>query len=277
MVRPVGRLGLRVSVVVTTYENPRALVLVLAGLYRQSMRPFEILIADDGSGPETARLVANAAAEAPVPVRHIWHADAGFRKCTITNQAIATAEGNYLVFFDGDCIAGRDCLAIHVDASRPDSYLVGGKIPLSQRLADRLTVADVRRGLLDGVGPWWLDVGKRRRLAMSRMPRLGRWMNARVPREPSWRGENSSAFAEHLWAVGGFDERFTYGFEDADLGHRLQAQRIHGRSVRYTAPVFHLEHPRPYAKPDELAANQALYDENRARRAMRTAHGLKTP
>src|SRR4051794_1164789 len=105
MLRPVGRLGLRVSVVVTTYENPRALALVFAGLYRQSMGQFEILIADDGSGPETARLVANAAAEAPVPVRHIWHADAGFRKCTITNQAIAAAEGNYLVFFDGDCIA----------------------------------------------------------------------------------------------------------------------------------------------------------------------------
>ncbi len=90
-------------------------------------------------------------------------------------------------------------------------------------------------------------------------------------------GENSSAFAEHLRAIGGFDERFTYGFEDADLGHRLQAHGIHGRSVRYTAPVFHLEHARPYARPEELAANRALYDENRARRATRTAHGLQAP
>jgi glycosyltransferase involved in cell wall biosynthesis len=275
--RPVGRRGLRLSVVVTTYENPRALALVLAGLFRQSVRDFELLIADDGSGAETAALVAEAATRSPVAVRHVWHEDAGFRKCTITNKAIAAAEGDYLIFFDGDCVATRECLAIHLDAVRPDSYLAGGAVPLTQRLTDRLTVADVRRGLLDGVGMWWLDAGKRRRLVTSRMRWLGRWMNARVPREPSWRGGNSSAFAEHLRAVGGFDERFTHGFEDADLGHRLQAHGIHGRSVRYTAPVFHLEHTRPYARPEALAANRALYEENRARRATRTAHGLQAP
>src|SRR6185436_4375178 len=115
--RPVGRLGLRLSVVVTTYENPRALALVLAGLYRQSVRHFEILIADDGSGPETAAVVAAAAAAAPVPVRHVWHEDAGFRKCTISNKAIAAAQGDYLVFFDGDCVATRECLAVHLDAA----------------------------------------------------------------------------------------------------------------------------------------------------------------
>jgi glycosyltransferase involved in cell wall biosynthesis len=262
---------------VTTYENPRALTLVLAGLFRQSVRDFELLIADDGSGPETAALIAEAAASAPVPVRHIWHEDAGFRKCTITNKAIAAAGGDYLVFFDGDCVPGRECLAVHLDTARPDSYLAGGAVPLSQRLTDRLTAADVRRGLLDGVGAWWLEAGKRRRLVTRRLPWLGRWMNGRVPREPSWRGGNSSAFADHLRALGGFDERFTYGFEDADLGHRLQAFGIHGRSVRYTAPVFHLEHLRPYARPEEVAANRALYDEHRARHVTRTAHGLQAP
>ena len=273
--RPVGPLGVRVSVIVTTYESPRALALVLAGLYRQSVRDFEILIADDGSGPETAALLADAAATAPVPVRHLWHDDAGFRKCTITNRAIEAAQGDYLVFFDGDCIPGRECLAIHLGAARRDSYLAGGKISLAPRMADQLTVADVRRGVLDGLGPWWLDVSKPRRLILSRLRPVGRWMNGRVPREPSWRGENSSGFAEHLWAVGGFDERFTYGFEDADLGHRLQAHGIHGRSVRYTAPVFHLDHPRPYGRPEVVAVNRALYEEARARRATRTAHGLQ--
>ncbi len=48
-------------------------------------------------------------------MRHVWHADDGFRKCTICNKAIQEATGNYLVFFDGDCIPGRHCLEIHVD------------------------------------------------------------------------------------------------------------------------------------------------------------------
>jgi glycosyltransferase involved in cell wall biosynthesis len=273
--QPVGTIGVRLSVVVTTYNNPRALALVLAGLFRQSIRDFEIIVADDGSGPDTARLIAECAAGSPVPLRHLWHPDEGFRKCTITNQAILSAGGDYVVFFDGDCVPRGDCLAQHLAAARRDSYLTGGKIPLAPALADRLTVCDVERGILDGVGLWWRHVGKPRRLLASRLPLVREWMNRRVPREPSWRGENASAFAEHLHVVGGFDERFTYGYEDADLGHRLQAAGVHGRSIRYTAPVFHLEHPRPYADPRQVEVNRALYRETRSRRLSRTPYGLR--
>ncbi len=275
--RQVGPFGVRLSVLVTTYNNPRALALVLAGLFRQSIRHFEIIVADDGSGPDTARLIAEWAARSPVPLRHLWHSDEGFRKCIITNRAIMDAEGDYLVFFDGDCVPRGDCLEAHLIAARPDSYLTGGKIPLGAAVADRLTVGDVERGILDGVGLWWRHVGKPRRLVASHFPLLREWMNRRVPREPSWRGENASAFAEHLHKVGGFDERFTYGYEDADLGHRLQAAGVHGRSIRYTAPVFHLEHPRPYVDAGQVAANRALYADNRSHRLSCTPHGLRCP
>lgn len=263
--------------VVTTYNNPRALALVLAGLFRQSIRDFEIIVADDGSGPDTARLIAECAVRSPVSLRHLWHPDEGFRKCTITNRAIASAGGDYVVFFDGDCVPRGDCLAQHLAAARRDSYLTGGKIPLAAALADRLTVGDVERGILDRVGFWWRYVGKPRRLLASRLPLVREWMNRRVPREPSWRGENASTFAEYLHLVGGFDERFTYGYEDADLGHRLQAAGVQGRSIRYTAPVFHLEHPRPYADPRQVEVNRALYRENRSRRLSHTTYGLRCP
>jgi glycosyltransferase involved in cell wall biosynthesis len=272
----VGRPGVRLSVVVTTYNNPRALELVFAGLDRQTVREFELIVADDGSGPDTAALIERYAAAAPVPVRHVWHPDEGFRKCTITNRAIEAAAGDYLVFFDGDCIPPRHCLAEHLAAAGRDRYLAGGKIGLGAAVAARLTPADVRRGRLDRVGLWWLGVDKLRRLAVSRLPMVRDRMDRRVPREPAWRGENSSAYAEHLHRVGGFDERFGYGFEDADLGHRLQAAGIHGRSLRYTAPVFHLDHPRPYAHAASVAANRALYEENRANRVTWTPHGLRT-
>ena len=39
---------LSVSVIVSTYENPRGLGLVLAGLSRQTLAPREVVIADDG-------------------------------------------------------------------------------------------------------------------------------------------------------------------------------------------------------------------------------------
>lgn len=274
--RPNGQAGIRLSVVVTTYNNPRGLRLVLAGLLRQSFRDFELLIADDGSGPETHRLVRDFASGAPFPVRHVWHPDEGFRKCTICNKAIVEAAGDYLVFFDGDCIPGRHCLDIHLRSARRDSYLAGGAVYLDRRLSERLTVEDVESGCLDRPGLWWLRVNKRRRLLARHLPIVREVMNRRVPREPSWRGGNSSAWAEHMRAVGGFDERFTYGFEDADFGHRLQALGVHGRSIRYSNPVMHVEHSRPYADPRQIARNRTLYEENRALRLVWTPHGIPT-
>lgn len=272
--RPVGRLGLRLSVIVTTYNQPRALALVLAGLGRQSLQDFEVLIADDGSDPETAALIAEHSARAPFAIRHVWHPDEGFRKCAISNQAIQAAGGDYLIFFDGDCVPLRGCLEIHARSARRDGYLAGGAISLPRGFGDRLTPEQVARGALEGFGTWWSRVNKPTRLVASRIPLLRDYMNRRVPREPSWRGGNSSAFAEHMYLVGGFDERFSYGFEDAEFGHRLQAAGIHGRSVRYTAPVFHLEHDRPYAGATVVEANRVLYEASRAERRSHTPFGL---
>ena len=274
LLEPPGTAAVRLSVVVTTYNNPRGLQLVLAGLSRQSLRDFELLVADDGSGPETAAIVTAFAAQAPFPVRHLWHPDQGFRKCTISNMAILEAAGDYLVFFDGDCIPARRCLELHLRAARRDSYLAGGAVYLDRHLSERLTPAEVASGRLDRPGLWWARVNKRRRLLVRHLPLVRDAMNRRVPRQPSWRGGNSSAWAEHMRAVGGFDERFTYGFEDADFGHRLQAFGIRGRSIRYSNPVMHVEHSRPYADPLQLARNRKLYDENRAMRLIRTPYGL---
>lgn len=265
------------SVIVTTYNNPRGLNLVLTGLARQTFRDFELLIADDGSGPETAAIVAEFTGRASFPVRHLWHPDQGFRKCAISNRAILEAEGDYLIFFDGDCIPARRCLEIHRRAARDDSYLAGGAVYLDSGLSDRLTPADVSSGFLDRPGLWWARTNRPRRLLVRHLPMIRDIMNRRVPREPSWRGGNSSAWAEHIRAVGGFDERFTYGFEDADFGHRLQALGVHGRSIRYSSPVMHVAHSRPYADPVLLVRNRELYEENRSMRLVWTPHGLPAP
>ncbi|HVM94764.1 MAG TPA: glycosyltransferase [Candidatus Acidoferrales bacterium] len=273
--RPFGKLGLQLSVIVSTYNNPRALQLVMVALARQSVRDFELVIADDGSAPETKAVIDRFASSVPFAVQHVWQPDDGFRKCAILNKAIVAARGTYLIFFDGDCIAPRFTVEAHATAASRGTYLTGGKVHMDQRLTDALTVDDVASGKLDRFGWWWRDVEKRRRLFVSRVPGLRGLLDRNVKRQPAWRGENSSTFAEHLHSVGGFDERFTYGLEDADLGHRMQAAGFVGRSLRYTAPVFHLEHGRPYVRDGDLERNRALFQANRAGGVTRTPYGLQ--
>ena len=263
------------SVIVSTYNNPRALALVLAGLERQTRPPQELLVADDGSGAETRGLIEEWARRLSYPLRHVWHPDEGFRKCRILNQAILAARGEYLVFFDGDCVPSAHCLAVHVARAAANRYVSGGKVLLGPRSSAALDEMAVRHGVLDRPGRWWLDVAKKRRLLVSRVPGLRDLLDRNVRRPPGWRGENASTWAVHARAVGGFDERFTYGYEDADFGQRLLLAGVIGVSVRYTAPVYHLDHPRPWRNEAVIAANKALYDGNRADRVVRTPYGIQ--
>ena len=267
-----------ISVIISTYNDPRALGLVFAGLARQTRPPDEVLIADDGSGPPTRAVVDGWATRLPYPVQHVWHPDDGFRKCTILNRAIRAAQGEYLVFFDGDCVPQAHCLGVHAARARPGHYVSGGAVMLGKRFSDALAEDDVSAGVLDRIGWWWLDAKRARRLLAGRIPLLREVLDRNLKRPPGWRGGNASTYAAHVRAVGGFDERFSYGYEDADFGHRLLAAGVRGLSVRYSAPVLHVYHhdqPRPYARAEAVAANKALYDANRAAHVIATPYGLK--
>jgi glycosyltransferase involved in cell wall biosynthesis len=98
----------RIAVVVTTYNRPDALALVLDGYAAQTDRDFELIVADDGSTEDTRRVVEGFAAGAPFPVRHVWQSDYGFRAAAIRNRAIAATEAAYIIFTDGDCVPATD-------------------------------------------------------------------------------------------------------------------------------------------------------------------------
>src|SRR5690554_2143218 len=102
-----------ISVIITTYNQPEWLEKVLWGCAVQTFPHFEIIIADDGSGPETREAIERMRSQLPMPLRHVWHEDRGFRKCEILNRAIAAASGDYLIFLDGDCIPRRDFVDVH--------------------------------------------------------------------------------------------------------------------------------------------------------------------
>ena len=48
------------SLIIAVYNKPEILRLVLAACDRQSMREFEVVVADDGSGPAIAEAVREA-------------------------------------------------------------------------------------------------------------------------------------------------------------------------------------------------------------------------
>ncbi len=95
---------LKISLVISTFNQPDALAKTWRGLARQTRWPDEVLLSDDGSGEPTRELGEQFAASSPVPVQHVWQPHDGFRKTIILNQTLAVATGDYLIFTDADCV-----------------------------------------------------------------------------------------------------------------------------------------------------------------------------
>ncbi len=155
---------MQVSIILSTYNQPAWLELVLWGYASQSYKQFQIVVADDGSATDTRQVVTQMQRWTTLEVEHVWHSHAGFRKCTILNRAVQAASGDYVVFSDGDCIPRRDFVAQHVRLSEPRRFLSGGAIRLPSAVSEAILPEDVVAGRLADVT--WL-----RRRAASIAPR----------------------------------------------------------------------------------------------------------
>ncbi|HET8656352.1 MAG TPA: glycosyltransferase [Longimicrobiaceae bacterium] len=264
------------SVVLSTYEQPRSLELVLWGYAVQTVHDFEVVVADDGSGPETTAAIARVRAAARLTIRHVWHEDRGFRKTEILNRAILAARGAYLIFSDGDCIPRRDFVASHLRLAERGRFLSGGYLKLPATTSAAITVDDVRSGRVAELG-WLRAHGWRPGRHALRLPTsepLARALDRLSPTRASWNGHNASAFREALEAANGFDLEMAYGGEDRALGERLENVGVHGKRIRFRAPVLHLHHERPYVDAQVLRRNAEIRERIRRTGETRAPRGL---
>ena len=212
-----------ISVVVTTYNREDALAAVLRSLACQGDRDFEVLVADDGSGPATASLLEQWKTRFGVPLTHVWHEHRGFRAGEIRNRAIRESRGHYLVFLDGDCLVRPEFLATHRRLAEPGRFVTGNRALLTRALTDavlRERLEPEHWGMADWLGQRF-NGGLNRLAPLLRLP-LG---PLRKTRPRAWEGARSCNLAvwrSDLDRVDGFDASFSgWGKEDSDLLVRL--------------------------------------------------------
>lgn len=264
----------RATVIVATYENPKALRLVFEGLRRQTHSHFEILVADDGSGRDTERTIERFASQSALVVRRVWQPDRGLRKSRILNRSILAAAGEDLIFLDGDCVPGPRFVERHLDLHEPGTYRSGSCILLGDTASAALTAEAVARGALDGLGSLRPGNRRARRLVATALPGLPTLLDRTFAADPvGFHGGNASVARVDALAVGGFDERLAR-FEDKDFGARLRRHGLRGTSVRYRIPVWHLHHERAYADQAMRDSCRRIYEANTAAGIVRTEHGL---
>jgi glycosyltransferase involved in cell wall biosynthesis len=265
-----------ISVIVTTYDRPDALDAALAALAGQTDRDFEIVVADDGSGPETVRLLKGWASRLPVGLKHVWQEHRGFRGAEIRNRGIRESRGHYCIFVDGDCLARPDFVAAHRRLAERRWFVAGNRVLLSPALTARVLAGNMaaQRWDFPKLLRERLNGGINRLLPALRLP-LGPW---RKRRRDEWQGAKTCNLAvarDDLERIDGFDASYTgWGLEDSDLVVRLLHAGVRRKDGRFATGVLHLWHRQ--ADRSGLLDNQRRLEEVLASDRVRAKCGLST-
>lgn len=227
----------KVSVVLSIFDQPNAFTFALIGYRRQAFRDFELIVADDGSDPETKSIVDACRRAADFPVKHVWQENKGYRRARIANEAVRVSEGEILLLSDGDCIPHRDFVGVHARFGGPGRFCTGGYVRLGPEYCRTMTRENVEAG----------DYERQMTGSDARRFRWQHWKNRfklffGSLKAPKVYGCNISVGRDAYVAVNGYDENFDgFGKEDSDLRNRLRRHGAAAVSLWGKAWVYHVD------------------------------------
>lgn len=241
--------SMRISVILSTYNRPKALQVVLEALGRQDDHNYEVVVADDGSGTETRDVVNAMATKWPqCNIQHVWHEKKGFRLARIRNLACKACTGEYLVFLDGDCVPPPDFVSRHRTLSEEGWAVYGQRILATQTYTASI---EERPNQVFTKNYWtfknflFLYIQHKVNRALPAMPLFGsEWRKCNPNSWHKIRGCNWAMWRKDYIAINGSDESFEgWGAEDKDVAIRLINNGVKIKSGLNASFVLHLWHP----------------------------------
>lgn len=232
-----------ISLIISTYNRPSALSLVLQALNYQTDKNFEVIIADDGSRDDTRKLIAQMTVNCVYPITHAYQEDKGFRLSRARNLAASKASGDYLIFIDGDCIPRPDFIKNHRKLAAKKTLVCGNRILLSEEFTKEIEIKQIKVWNFSALN-WiktYLTGGVNRLHPLITFP----FNTFRKPFK-NWkkaRGCNLALFKDDYYEVNGFNNAFSgWGYEDSEFAIRLINSGVMLKSGRYATGLLHLYH-----------------------------------
>lgn len=241
------------SLIISTYNWPEALNLCLKSVMAQKQLPQEVIIADDGSADTTREVISSFQQVCPVPVRHIWHEDIGFRLAKIRNRAIASATGEYIIQVDGDIIMHRHFIKDHVRFAKEKSFVRASRIYIDQAMSQKMleletaTISSFSKGISNF-------------FSAIRAPFVWPVFETSYKNSGDERYEihgcNMAFWKKDALAVNGYNEDFNgWGPEDKEFVARLLNAGFEKRFLKLGGIAFHIHH-------EEISRSQLARNEH---------------
>ncbi|CAN5888803.1 hypothetical protein BH18ACI5_BH18ACI5_26980 [soil metagenome] len=225
-----------ISIIIATRDRAALLNETLEAIGRQDPPaiPFEVVVVDNGSVDHTRDTVDAAAERLPLAIKYVHEPRPG--KSHALNTAVASAQGEILVFTDDDVLPSPGWLAAFVRALTETGadFATGRILPrweatppawISPQLYGALSVADggpLRLALSKGVNSHIMPMGGNLAVRRQVVERIGGWN----PDLGSLQGTLRTG-EDHEFALKMLDAGFAGVYEpEAAVSHRVPADRL---------------------------------------------------
>jgi glycosyltransferase involved in cell wall biosynthesis len=269
----------QISLIISVYNRIDFLKMIFAALESQTFKQFEVVIADDGSGADFVHELNSVVTNVTFSVKHIWHEDIGWRKNTILNKAVIVAEGEYLIFIDGDCIPHPYFIQEHFENRKRNQVICGRRVTLTEKISTSLNINKIKNNnfYVSLYFPLLLESLRGKETHIKQMFRLRNKMCRSLfikDKIKGFWGCNFSLFKDDLMSVNGFDERYIHPSmgEDTDLDYRLRNNGIFPYSKKFLATIYHIYHTHKVENIHEM--NYKLFEENLKGKVSYTPFGI---
>lgn len=242
------------SIIVTSYNQSKTLRWLFLSLQQQTVKDFEVVVADDGSNDGTQNLCHE---DWGFPITFVTQPDDGYKKALILNKALPQAKSEYLIFVDADVILEKHFVQDHLELRRPHHFVCGRRVELGPQFSEKITDDKVKSGAFNRFSVALFrsclkkdseHFNRSRRVKNS----LLRWI-FKYDRPMDILGSNFSAWKSDIFSVNGFNESLeSYWGEDGDIYIRLRNSGLRSIGAKALCVQFHVYHKRRTPTPENV-------------------------
>ena len=227
---------MKLTLIITTYNWPESLFLVMESIKYQTILPDEVIIADDGSTIETKDLITKFNKGSEINIIHSWQEDVGFRVARSRNKAIFKSSGDYIVLIDGDMILHTNFVKDHIASAESGCFVQSSRVLLSEKQTKK-TLAE------KNINFSIFSPGLKNRKNFIHSKLLSAIFSNKKNNLRGIRSCNMAFYRKDCININGFNNEFVgWGREDSEFVVRLMNSGLKRKNVRFNAIQFHLWH-----------------------------------
>ncbi|EAH7580602.1 glycosyltransferase [Campylobacter lari] len=230
------------ALIITTYNQKERLALVLDSVKNLEPLPDEVLIADDGSREDTAKLIQAYQKDFPCKLEHIWQEDEGFRAAASRNKAIRASNSEYIVLIDGDMILEKNFINDHLKFASLKTILQGSRTILNEKESKELLSKNDFKLAFNKKG----FKNQRNTFLAKCVYKFSKLTKKFFKKSQLVKGSktcNMSFYKSDFEAIEGFNENFIgWGREDSEFVARFLFNDGVFKRLKFNALAYHIYH-----------------------------------